>query len=199
MAYKKQGLPPGYRPSAVELKKYLAEWDKLKDYVEHEKALGLIFRDDPRFSVNTDLRVVLIKCTVLNKFYSTNIFKIEPIARKITRIKNFDARLAKGDDQLIDEIASAGKKRHYSFATKYCSHHHPSLYPIYDKFVGEVLYELHKRHGNPDVFHFRKRDDLKDYPTFRQAIDDFRSAYNLTSSSYKDIDRYLWQLGKEHY
>lgn len=193
----RKGLPEGYVPSEEELKKFLALWDTLEDYVANENALNLIFRHDSAFAANTDIRHVIIKCSALNDFYSTNIFKVYPVAANIISIKDFDARLVTGDDALVHEIALVDGRRNYSFASKYCSHHQPSLYPIFDSYVKDVLVELRKR--NPEHFHFRKATDLENYSVFRSAIDDVRIAFNLKKYSYKDIDRYLWQLGKMYY
>jgi hypothetical protein len=33
----------------------------------------------------------------------------------------------------------------YSFATKYCSHHKPEMYPIYDSYVDKMLGYFKKR------------------------------------------------------
>lgn len=190
-------LPADYVPSEAELRHFLKDWDELPEYVAHEKALNLIFRQDEAFAANTDIRHVIIKCSALNDFYATNIFSIYPVAENILKIKDFDARLRAGDDSLVDEIATVEGRRNYSFATKYCSHHQPLLYPIYDLYVDRVLTELRRR--NPEAFRFRKHEELKDYATFRGAIDDVRLAYGLQAYSYKDIDRYLWQLGKLYY
>lgn len=191
------GLPAYYVPSESELNKYLNLWDTLSDYVAHEEALAMIFRMDPEFRLNTDLRCIIIKCSALNDFYATNIYRIAPVARKIHEIPDFDKRLTSGDDTLVDEIAMVDGRRNYSFATKYCSHHQPLLYPIFDRYVADVIAELRRR--NPTAFRFRNKKALNDYTTFRGAIDDFRRAYGLETYSYKDIDRYLWQLGKEFY
>ncbi|MDE5837268.1 MAG: hypothetical protein K2H50_09740, partial [Paramuribaculum sp.] len=93
-----KGLPEYYLPSESELNKYLDLWDKLGDYVAHEKALSMIFREDSTFRQNTDLRHIIIKCSALNDFYATNIYRIAPVAGKIYNIPDFDERLAKGDD-----------------------------------------------------------------------------------------------------
>ena len=191
------GLPEDYRPSESELKRYLDTWDGLGDYVDNEKALSMIFREDPIFSQNTDMRCVIIKCSALNDFYSTNIYRIAPVARKIVEIEDFDERLKQGDDSLVEEIALVEGRRNYSFATKYCSHHQPLLYPIFDRYVCDVLAELRKR--NPGSFRFKSKKELTEFATFKGAIDDFAKAYGLDSYSYKDIDRYLWQLGKDFY
>lgn len=193
----RKGLPEGYVPSEAELLRYLGEWDKLVDYVDQENGLAMIFRGDETFAANTDMRHVIVKCAVLNDFYATNIFKIASVARKIVSIPGFDARLAAGDRSLVEEIAVVDNRRNYSFATKYCSHHKPELFPIYDRYVADVLHEMRRR--EPGNFRFRSKDALKDYMTFCEAIDDFSKAYGLEAYSYKEIDRYLWQLGKEYY
>lgn len=91
---------------------------------------------------NEDMSAVLLKVSVLNDFYSTNIFKVYPVAKRILSL-HIDDRLQHGDSTLVDDIKEvmiSGKTRnHYSFATKYCSHHKPLDYPIYDSYVDEVL------------------------------------------------------------
>jgi hypothetical protein len=57
---------------------------------------------------------------------------------------DIDARLHTGDATLVGDIAQvtmdSGKiKNFYSFATKYCSHHMPLEYPIYDSYVDLLL------------------------------------------------------------
>ena len=48
-----------------------------------------------------------------------------------------------------------------------------------------------------DKFAKFTKADLKDYPKFKSVIIQFREYYGLTEFNLKDIDRYLWQLGKE--
>ncbi|MDO5708167.1 MAG: hypothetical protein Q4P31_06000 [Andreesenia angusta] len=67
------------------------------------------------------------------------------------------------DPILVNDIARVDMNckiiNFYFFATKYCSHHDPFNYPIFDAYVERVLLELNR----------------------------------------KDIDRYIWQLGKEYF
>ena len=72
---------------------------------------------------NTEIDDVLIKVAALNDFYSTNIFSIYPVAKRIVE-QDIDKKLKAGDLQLVNDIAkvtSADGKEHnfYSFATKY--------------------------------------------------------------------------------
>lgn len=92
---------------------------------------------------NTELKHILLKCASLNDFYSTNIFSVYPVAKHILSLKNIDERLKSYDPLLVSEIQKVSisdvEKNFYSFASKYCSHHNPNDYPIYDSYVDEVL------------------------------------------------------------
>lgn len=113
---------------------------------------------------------------------------------------NIDDRLDVGDDTLVNEIAEIvmrdGKtKNFYSFATKYCSHHKPFDYAIYDIYVDRVL----RYFRNVDSFSDFLDTDLKDYVKFRKILRDFQEFYHLEKYNLKLLDRYLWQLGKDKF
>ena len=188
-------LAQNYKPSEAEVKKYLNKWDSLENYVLQESALDKLFFNT--YPNNKDINDILIKAAALNDFYSTNIFSIFPVAKHILNL-NIDERLKNKDTSLVNDIAKVeinGKvKNFYSFATKYCSHHYPLDYPIYDSYVEKVLILLNKR----DAFSKFKKEDLKDYTKFKRVVIDFRTFYNLNQFTLKDIDRYIWQLGKEY-
>lgn len=188
-------LAQNYKPSEAEVKKYLNKWDSLENYVLQESALDKLFFNT--YPNNKDINDILIKAAALNDFYSTNIFSIFPVAKHILNL-NIDERLKNKDTSLVNDIAKVeinGKvKNFYSFATKYCSHHYPLDYPIYDSYVEKVLILLNKR----DAFSKFKKEDLKDYTKFKRVVIDFRAFYNLNQFTLKDIDRYIWLLGKEY-
>ena len=188
-------LVQNYKPSEAEVKKYLNKWDSLENYVLQESALDKLFFNT--YPNNKDINDILIKAAALNDFYSTNIFSIFPVAKHILNL-NIDQRLKNKDTSLVNDIAKVeinGKaKNFYSFATKYCSHHYPLDYPIYDSYVEKVLIILNKR----DAFSKFKKEDLKDYTKFKRVVIDFRAFYKLEQFTLKDIDRYIWQLGKEY-
>ena len=183
-------------PSKEEVDKYLSLWDSLDDYVEQEHALDKLFFGV--FKTNDTIENILIKCSVLNDFYSTNIFKVYPIAKHILGL-NIDDRLNKHDPTLVNDIANvtiSGKSKYfYSFASKYCSHHDPLNYPIYDSYVEKVLKYFKKK----DKLIKFSNDDLKHYELFKQILLDFQKAYNIEEYNLKDLDRYLWQLGKKYF
>jgi hypothetical protein len=63
------------------------------------------------------------------------------VAKHICALE-IDVRLNTGDVTLVEDIQYVAigntKKNFYSFASKYCSHHNPLDYPIYDSYVDEV-------------------------------------------------------------
>lgn len=184
------------RPSINQIEKYLKKWTTLEDHSLQEKALDKLFFDlCPK---NENISDILLKSSTLNDFYSTNIFKIYPLARHILSL-NIDSRLNAGDVNLVKDIQyvqyDKGFKNFYSFATKYCSHHKPLEYPIYDSYVDLVLRHFRKS----DQFSNFVDSDLKDYPKFKNILLDFQSFYGLNDYNLKQIDQYLWLLGKDYY
>ena len=183
-------------PTKQEIQKYLKLWDSLENYVLQEKSLNQLFFET--YPHNNKIEEILIKCSSLNDFYSTNIYSIFSVAKQIKNL-NIDDRLKNGDATLVDEIAHItinGKKRYfYSFATKYCSHHFPNLFPIYDTFVEKVLMFFKKR----DNFMSFKKEDLKNYQNFINILLQFKKFYKLEEYDFKSIDKYLWQLGKKYF
>jgi hypothetical protein len=183
-------------PSTAEVDKYIKRWDTLENYVLQENALDKLF-----FEVcasNDDINNILIKCSALNDFYSTNIFSIFTVAKHILAL-NIDKRLKTGDLSLVGDIANVsinGKPKYfYSFASKYCSHHNPKMFAIYDSYVEKCLVYFNKR----DRFSDFKKRDLKNYSVFTKVLLDFKAFYRLDNYNLKEIDKYLWQLGKEFF
>lgn len=183
-------------PSIEQVEFYLRAWDEQENYVLQEHALDKLFFET--YPNNTDINDILIKASSLNDFYSTNIFSIFTVAKHILEL-DIDNRLQAGDASLVDDIAdmtiSGKKKRFYSFASKYCSHHKSTLFPIYDSFVDMVLRHFRKADG----FSSFADDELKNYPRFIEILNEFQRFYGLDGVNKKDLDRYLWQLGKHYF
>ena len=192
----KKDLPKDYIPSVKDAEWFLDYWKNLPSYSNQEKALDKLFMDICQR--NDNIEDVLIKCSSLNDFYSTNIFDIHTVAQHILSLQ-IDERLKAGDPSLVNEIAhvEVNGKGHffYSFATKYCSHHKPERYAIYDNYVEKVLLSMNKRK------HFAnfKREDLKDYETYMSIIRAFQQRFGLMQYNIKQLDQYLWQLGKWYF
>jgi hypothetical protein len=184
-------------PSIEQVRFYLTKWSTLENYVLQENSLEKLFtKTYPR---NNDIDDVLIKVCVLNDFYSTNIFSPFSVAKHIVSL-DIDEYLDNDDLSVVNRVArvqmNGGKiKNFYSFATKYFSHHKPLVYPIYDSFVEKMLMHFRKQ----DNFYNFTRDDLKDFPKFSKILIGFRKYYKLDSFNLKQIDQYLWQVGKEYF
>jgi hypothetical protein len=186
--------PP--KPSKKEVTKYLKRWDKLDRSVALESSLKKLFTKT--YPKNTNLNNVLIKVSALNDFYYTNIYSTYDVAKHIIEL-NIDKELKENDVEIVNKIANVnikGKIHHfYSFSTKYCSHHKPKAYPIFDTFVEQTI-KYFKRE-----YKFAKftNKDLKDYKKYKNIISEFREYFNLTNFNFKEIDKYLWLTGKKYF
>jgi len=185
------------RPSQVEVEHYLKLWDSLENYILQESSLRKLFTKT--YPLNDDLDDVLIKVCSLNDFYSTNILSPFTVAKHIVK-SGIDDSIAKDDLTIVNKIAKVemkeGKiKNFYSFATKYCSHHKPTVYPIYDSYVDQMLVYC----KNKDNFDNFSREDLKIYVRYRRILENFRKYYKLETFDLKQIDKYLWQAGKKYF
>ena len=189
-------LPNVEHPCPEQVELYLQRWDEQENYKLQENALDKLFFET--YPINTDINDILIKASSLNDFYSTNIFSIFNVAKHIHGLK-IDSRLASKDLTLVDDIANVvinGKQlRFYSFASKYCSHHMPEIFPIYDSYVEKIL----KYFKQKDKFCDFKNEDLKTYHKFIDILNAFQAFYGLEQYNKKDLDRYLWQLGKRYF
>lgn len=193
---KKKDLPQGYVPSVKDAEWFINYWNELPSYSNQEKALDKLFMDICKR--NDNIEDILIKCSSLNDFYSTNIYDIHTVAQHILSL-HIDDRLKAGDLSLVNDIAHVvvnGKDHFfYSFATKYCSHHQPERYAIYDSYVEKVLLSMNKR----VLYYNFKQEDLKDYETYMSVIKAFQQKFGLMQYNIKQLDQYLWQLGKWYF
>ena len=183
-------------PSKMEVIEYLRKWDSLENYVLQENSLNKLFHKT--YPLNKEMDDVLIKVCSLNDFYSTNIFSPFNVAKHIINL-DIDNRLKEGDLTLVNDIAKVTikdkQKLFYSFASKYCSHQYDDKYPIYDYYVEKVIIHFQKQ----EKFALFNRNGLKDYNSFYDIIMSFRSYFKLESFTIKQLDKYLWQLGKEYF
>lgn len=184
-------------PNEENLSSYLQKWEKLKKYQLHERCLALLFKE--WCSSNNNLEHVLLKVSALNDLYSTNIFDTYSVAKHICEIENIDSRLKEGDHSLVNKLAVIttrnGERNFYSFASKYCHHHCPDSFPIFDRYVERMLWH----YARVDRFSSFRRDDLKHYESLVRIIEEFRTHYELQSFSLRQIDIFLWLAGRDHF
>ena len=180
------------------LDEYIAKFNNDERYYLADQAIIKLFEAFPE---NKQLEDILLKISVINDLYSTNIFGTFIMAKHIQGL-DIDKDLETGNPDLVNKIASGHEIRSnktnkeinfYSFATKYCNWHNRDDYAIYDSFVEKVLLAYKKR----DNFSEFKKGELKDFRKFKSVIMDFADFYNLTRRNLKEIDKFLWVVGKE--
>jgi len=157
-----------------------------------------------KFPENTDFGEVVVKTKVLNVLYSANVLAVKVVAEHITNLR-IDPDLRAGKAEIVDRIAevrlSGGKTHHFfSFASKYCSWHNPTEYPIYDKNADACLW-YYREQDKFDEFPRIPGCPLNsvpygyNYPEFKRRVNAFGVRYGLTSFTYKQLDKLLWSLG----
>lgn len=180
------------------IKSYVKKFNQDERYYPADQAITKLFQTFPS---NVHFEDILLKISVLNDLYSTNIYGTYAMAKHIQNLK-IDRELMIGDPLVVNKISVGHEIRSsktnkelnfYSFATKYCNWHNLEHYAIYDSFVEKILLE-YKRLDNFSEF---TRMDLRDFPTFKRVIQDFMRFYDLNGHNLKEIDKFLWIYGKE--
>ena len=187
-----------HTPTNNLIESYIKKFNQDDRYYPADQAITKLFQ---AFPANVHLEDILLKISVLNDLYSTNILGTFAMAKHIQKLKIDDA-LEKGDPYIVNKIAIGHNIRSsktnkelnfYSFATKYCNWHNLEHYAIYDSFVEKILL-AYKR---ADKFTNFTKLELKDFPIFKRVIQDFIGFYGLNGHNLKEIDKFLWMYGKE--
>jgi len=185
--------PPLPIPTSRLVSEAVSRFDIDPRYGASGRALSRVFSHHPNNDVLED---VLIKVVLLNGLYNTNVLAITDMALHIQGLR-IDPELARASPDLIDKIATLeirGKsRRHYSFATKYCSWHRPAEYPIYDSLVERLLWAYRTQHPFAEF----ARPDLQDYSSYMAILTKFRAYFKLEEVSFKELDKFLWFTSKD--
>lgn len=171
---------------------YIAKWyaNPVNKYSEM-----IIFELVKRFRSNATYENVQLKAGIINNLYSTRVQELDGVVKDfLAEYKNIDMLIANGEPDAVKKIAKCGVHRNFSFATKFCYFHNPNAFPIYDSMVLLALKEIKKK--NPKISFKVSSFTYDRYESFRNTID---SVINLLDikKTYGEIDKYLWQLGKE--
>lgn len=188
------------RPSVKEVERYLNQWIETRIYQSSENCLNELFRN---YSSNNKLNEIIVKVCALDTLFSTNVgrwfFEIS------NHILNYDFdtklkvnKLDVNDFALVDILNKKTNKKvernFYSFATKYCHFHSPTNdYPIYDSYVDKALWHFH----NQFKFGVFARNILREHGEFKKILNEFRITFGLEKFTLREIDKYLWLVGKE--
>ena len=147
---------------------------------------------------------VLIKVAALNKIYSTAIVNINPVVKQINEI----SRSAESNPktiteyvELVDKISKVNwtnskgenfERNNLSFASKYI--HFSSNYktPIYDSYIWIIIKGYLGQKNNEKI----SFENPKNFKEFYTVFEKFKIDLGLEHSSNYDIDKFLWQYGK---
>jgi len=152
-----------------------------------------------KFPENAKLSHILLKVVAINSLYHTNILAVELVANHLHELGGksgeLDLLLKSGDLEIVEKISHMeikGKRYNFfSFASKYCSWHNPTAYPVYDSRVEKYLRTLH----NQGDLQFWSTPEKWTYLDFQQVILRLRKQYSLESFSFKDIDKFSYIEG----
>lgn len=179
----------------------LNNWEKasyMKNYKIQEIILNDLFVGKNKYKADIDFKI-----RMLDLFYSTNLKEGKGKMIRNIQKKEIMDRIEKGDKNVIKKISKVksnkhGKKDCISFASKYCSRYNENCFPIYDKYVKQMLCLINR------VTKFTAENisfsTLHDYNKYCEIVDDFIQAfYNNTGIrlNYKKFDRYIWTWAKE--
>ena len=180
-------------PTRALVHQAVARFEADERYGPADRVLSRVFSHHPR---NDALEDILIKVVLLDGLYNTNVFAIMDMALHIRNLA-IDADLADASVDLVDKIARLeirGKtRRHYSFATKYCSWHRPLEYPIYDSLVEKLIWLYRDEYGFAEF----SRPAMQEYPRYKAILAAFLLHFNLKGTSFKELDKFLWFTAKD--
>lgn len=167
---------------------------------------------------NNSLENIIIKVIVLNNRYSAGLNDNKPSEKTLERVKTINPNVIQVAKKIADfemrgrfdsckDISDVAKlindfqsfpkpySQPYSFITKYCSFRRPDIdIPIVDNYVRALLIVMNEKGG----YYGEKITNslLADYNEFLKVINVFSEEY-AKGYSFKEIDKYLWQYGKD--
>lgn len=147
---------------------------------------------------------VSIKVAALNQLYSTAIQYITPVVNKIVCNipRDYKNLSENGYAALVDSISTATwvsptpEKNHsrtnLSFASKYIHFLSNCKIPIYDSYIWIVMIGYLKQ----EKYEKYSFNPPENYEYFYQVFIKFKEHFNLQQKSNYEIDKFLWQYGK---
>ena len=193
--------------------------DKYKNYREQEKVIEKVFSENGVFTKlgqENLQQIVLLKVSVLDSFYSTNLakFGIYEVAKHIADLEykeQIHQKIRNANPQNYDELKGIikqiaecerqdGKQKvFYSFATKYCFHHNQNTFRIYDSFVREALVFFNNGKSDKSNARFNIPSELVGTNFFRAKLTNKElKDYKNYDIFLKAIDRFATRYGFEN-
>jgi len=188
-----------WTPNLDEMSQVLHQFDNAPEYSHYhdeKKAIDLAIKTWPK---NNNVSQVIIKCALINGFYSTGLKEkdLSSIAHRIVKSQEFQSRFSSGVVcKLTTFTRKAATTNSYSFASKYCNFHYPEDFPIYDSFVFNAIKYLRTNDKNSKL---KINKNHENYPDFAEYVKQVRDIHLGKEVKLTDLDHYLWIRGKEIY
>ena len=170
----------------------IEEAQQLRDVMPFWQHTNELFMEAKRaFPSNTDLTAVLLKATLIDRLYATNVFAIFQAAQHIVSVLSAPTNIPQGPALVmcLAEMTVGGKPRKVtSFAAKYAHFFLDGRLPIMDSYAAQALC-LHL--GLPQA---RVETWQQNYALYCKAIKELQTLtkFNITDDQ---LDTYLWLGG----
>ena len=162
------------------------------------KVIVLNSRYSTRLSDNEPAKQTVEKALSDNRCFMPGVLKVAQKIAEFERHGRFDSCKDISDvAKLIIDFQSFPKpySQPYSFITKYCSFRLPDIdIPIVDNYVRALLIVMNDKDGY--YGEIITNSLLADYNEFLKVINVFSEEF-AKGYSFKEIDKYLWQYGKD--
>jgi len=170
-----------------------------------QKTETLLWSLFKKFPENKEPEEIAAKVLLIDRLYSTQIFKykkiefLSEVVENIRTITDFDERVKNGDPTVVCEIYRSFKTKMFSFATKYCCLHNTVVYgrddySIYDSAVHKLLPKYAKQVGEKLTgTQIERWKNTGDYKAFNDAVDIVLDKAEIKIPGRKrKFDLFLW-------
>lgn len=121
------------------------------------------------------------------------------LAEKAGTSASYVNRLIKSSEKIINNtFVKMMVKLGYDIELTHVKRQSRENYRLHYRNIAKVL-TIQCSFRDRDKFASFKTPELKDYAKFKGTLIDFRSFYGLDQYNLKEIDKYMWQLGKEYF
>lgn len=184
------------------------EHDNVYDSPDYGVDLKLTEAILKKYPQNTEKEIVALKIFLINTTNSTNLrsykkqIHINDLAEIICNIKDFDERVANGEDSVVEELAKCNDKiKLFSFASKYCCYHNNLVYGNDDYSIFDTILKKHLHlyipKATPSLLETYRQ--TIDYKSYNSIITEFLKENGL--AQHKDIkrmfDHFVWNQFRE--
>ena len=172
-----------FRPSTFEVLHYLKEWMRKPERVDNVRRINQLFLMQPFQQTEQSL---LGKIHLLNSAYHTQT----PVSIVTNLLQIADLE---GDLSVVNDIKETHIDGSYPFATKFCHHHNPIVYPFFSFAERDALLRI-----NDEIEHFYEFNFMyNNYDRICDAMQAFRSHFGLETCSWFHIDLLLKGCSEE--